>query len=163
MKAKLFILHALSFCWVKEVYVGKTVNLEHYPAEKYVWWLISQSFYGKSTRYANWSENATHYEFYDRMEKWQMKVIQFHFENQRYNVFKPASGGPKPSSLRAGVIYMMHGEVMVMENVTHKQFLSKEFAKSLTVWNLTTLTKVSSMYMTSGNSLYQTTFMNMYL
>ena len=80
-------------------------------------------FLGKSTQYANWSENATHYEFYDRMEKWQMKVIQFHFENQRYNVFKPASGGPKPSSLRAGVIYMMHGEVMVMENVTHKQSL----------------------------------------
>ena len=99
----------LVFVSVKEVYVGKTVNLEHYLAEKYVWWLISQSFYGKSTRYANWSENATHYEFYDRMEKWQMKVIQFHFENQRYNVFKPASGGPKPSSLRAGVIYMLHG------------------------------------------------------
>ena len=52
-----------------------------------------------------------------------MKVIQFHFESQWYNVFKPASGGPKPSSLCAGVIYMMHGEAMVMENVTHKQSL----------------------------------------
>ena len=39
----------------------------------------------------------------------------------------------------------------------------KEFAQSLTIWNLTTLTKVLSMYMTSGNSLYQTTLANMYL
>ena len=72
MKAKPFILHALSFCWVKEVYVRETVNLEHYLAEKDVWWLVSQSFYGKSikyaNRYANRSENATNYEFYDRME-----------------------------------------------------------------------------------------------
>ena len=85
MKAKPFILHALSFCWVKEVYVGETVNLEHYLAEKDVWWLVSQSFYGKSIKYANRyayrSENATHYEFYDRMEMWQMKVIRFHFKN----------------------------------------------------------------------------------
>ena len=89
--------------------------------------------------------------------------LLFHFKNQRYNVFKPASGGPKPSSLRAGVIYMMHGKVMVMENVTHKKSLKKRFADFLTTWNLTTLAKVLSMYMTSGNSLYQTTSMNMYL
>ena len=38
-------------------------------------------FYGKSiqyaNRYANRSENATPYEFYDRMEMWQMKVIRY--------------------------------------------------------------------------------------